>query len=1027
MYNGIGLQTPRGSGTSGYVQRNKSYLRPQRTDIKPFRESEAAAPPKPKKADPELIYHNQKREIEVKLIDLQDTLLESGEEEDIVQKKVDKERQKLYKELDDRRADAEAHGGELQADQMASTHEYLQLQKRQAERAAKAFGINTRNHEEGVAFDKDRQHQQKLQRMMDAQARDAERWAAPGGENGDGGAMRKNQRNSRPPAKAGESWRDFAERRKEKGWAAEEREETEEGAAKRREAKRVRREEKASQGQQQQEQERIDFVAKVVTLDDGRSVKLQLWDTAGQERFRSLIPAYLRDTAACVVVFDLTSKESFASVRSWVSQVRDEKGADGGIQIVLVGNKADMAESRQVSEEDAKTLADELGVRYFETSAKSGVEIDEIFTEHGSTLDTLRLFVSSLSRMSKLKATAVEEPSLDRSARSREDEEDRSSTSRSSGRVPHYSTHGHQHHRFPTKSLSGYADVAPIGEWEKEPEVSDKIGNRRANLIPDISYDVDGDGVVGARDYFIAKNFDEDRDGRLNRKERQWCMEALSKGWLDRFSFGHDQAGSKRPFAVQQRRGKIFTQDSSFELGETYPAHPISKVIPFHHTKTELALDRRNEMKNAASQLYDRWERKNPSMVAEQPPSKDNYVAHPKITHIGERAAADNEASRVCAGLMPVNTHLNPDRESKALSTEWVEAPAVRTRSQLMELRREKLKSDLDESRNKGEAEFIPLSVRAVAKEAAAHEFRKGEGAEPKTKTLLDVQRRRDRIEHNLANCRRKPRKMPATNHGGHWVKNLGKKPRRPQSVRAPCLEGGGRGFEARTHHVFPSSTSRVAEVTFKVTEPLPEHLRPRKQPEREEPPIIGDVKPKSNKPLFPEGRSKTVKRWTTDIIEHGALRNGRRLFDSLPPCQVYTKDFAPLEVWSSFDIIRHDALKKQARARSSAAPTVSKLSSVMMSSNQRSDAAAVPNNSETSADAEARRLSAVAYGRQRGEQQRSVLGQKPSSTSVDHGRLPGPNIIDRIAKSGPKMSIPCGEVRTGAFDRLEIRKGSGA
>ncbi|KAF4741581.1 hypothetical protein FOZ63_016273, partial [Perkinsus olseni] len=125
----------------------------------------------------------------------------------------------------------------------------------------------------------------------------------------------------------------------------------------------------------------IDFVAKVVTLDDGRSVKLQLWDTAGQERFRSLIPAYLRDTAACVVVFDLTSKESFASVRSWVSQVRDEKGADGGIQIVLVGNKADMAESRQVSEEDAKTLADELGVRYFETSAKSGVEIDEIFTE----------------------------------------------------------------------------------------------------------------------------------------------------------------------------------------------------------------------------------------------------------------------------------------------------------------------------------------------------------------------------------------------------------------------------------------------------------------------------------------------------------------------------------------------------------------------------------------------------------------------------------------------------------------------
>ncbi|KAF4677996.1 Serine/arginine repetitive matrix protein 2 [Perkinsus chesapeaki] len=241
MYNGIGLQTPRGSGTSGYVQRNKSYLRPQRTDIKPFRENEAAAaaPPKPKKADPELIYHNQKREIEVKLIDLHDTLIDAGEDEEIAQKKVDKEREKMYKELDDRRADAEAHGGELQADQMASTHEYLQMQKRQADRAAKAFGINTRNHEEGAAFDKDRQHQEKLQRMMDAQARDAERWAAPGGGSGDNGPGRKHQRDNRPLAKGGESWRDFATRRKEKGWAAEEREETG-GSARRKEAKRSR-------------------------------------------------------------------------------------------------------------------------------------------------------------------------------------------------------------------------------------------------------------------------------------------------------------------------------------------------------------------------------------------------------------------------------------------------------------------------------------------------------------------------------------------------------------------------------------------------------------------------------------------------------------------------------------------------------------------------------------------------------------------------------------------------------------------
>lgn len=62
-----------------------------------------------------------------------------------------------------------------------------------------------------------------------------------------------------------------------------------------------------------------------------------------------------------------------------------------------------------------------------------------------------------------------------------------------------------------------------------------RLRQRRASLIPDISFDVvDGDGVVGNRDYLVAKHFDEDRDGRLNTRERKKCMEALSKGWLDR-------------------------------------------------------------------------------------------------------------------------------------------------------------------------------------------------------------------------------------------------------------------------------------------------------------------------------------------------------------------------------------------------------------------------------------------------------------------------------------------------------------
>ena len=62
-------------------------------------------------------------------------------------------------------------------------------------------------------------------------------------------------------------------------------------------------------------------MSKVVQVDNERSVKLQLWDTAGQERFRSLIPSYLRDTAACVVVYDISQRKTFDSVRRWVEDI----------------------------------------------------------------------------------------------------------------------------------------------------------------------------------------------------------------------------------------------------------------------------------------------------------------------------------------------------------------------------------------------------------------------------------------------------------------------------------------------------------------------------------------------------------------------------------------------------------------------------------------------------------------------------------------------------------------------------------
>merc|ERR1740121_3505829 len=84
----------------------------------------------------------------------------------------------------------------------------------------------------------------------------------------------------------------------------------------------------------------MDFQSKTVYLED-RTLRLQLWDTAGQERFRSLIPSYIRDAAAAIVVYDITKRASFLSTRKWMADVRADRGES--TIIVLVANKCDLS------------------------------------------------------------------------------------------------------------------------------------------------------------------------------------------------------------------------------------------------------------------------------------------------------------------------------------------------------------------------------------------------------------------------------------------------------------------------------------------------------------------------------------------------------------------------------------------------------------------------------------------------------------------------------------------------------------
>uniref|UniRef100_A0A8C2ABJ1 Ras-related protein Rab-6B n=1 Tax=Cyprinus carpio TaxID=7962 RepID=A0A8C2ABJ1_CYPCA len=127
----------------------------------------------------------------------------------------------------------------------------------------------------------------------------------------------------------------------------------------------------------------IDFLSKTMYLED-RTVRLQLWDTAGQERFRSLIPSYIRDSTVAVVVYDITNVNSFQQTSKWIDDVRTERGSD--VIIMLVGNKTDLADKRQITIEEGEQRAKELSVMFIETSAKTGYNVKQLFRRVAAAL-----------------------------------------------------------------------------------------------------------------------------------------------------------------------------------------------------------------------------------------------------------------------------------------------------------------------------------------------------------------------------------------------------------------------------------------------------------------------------------------------------------------------------------------------------------------------------------------------------------------------------------------------------------------
>ena len=119
----------------------------------------------------------------------------------------------------------------------------------------------------------------------------------------------------------------------------------------------------------------IDFQLKQIKMNN-KSIKLQIWDTAGQERFKNITKSYFHSSDGFIVGYDITSRLSFTNVSTWLKEINDN--APEEIQKILIGNKCDLNE-REVTTEEGQKLAEENGMKFFETSAKNDINVKETF------------------------------------------------------------------------------------------------------------------------------------------------------------------------------------------------------------------------------------------------------------------------------------------------------------------------------------------------------------------------------------------------------------------------------------------------------------------------------------------------------------------------------------------------------------------------------------------------------------------------------------------------------------------------
>ena len=122
----------------------------------------------------------------------------------------------------------------------------------------------------------------------------------------------------------------------------------------------------------------VEFGSNNLSIDD-KVFRIQIWDTAGQENFRSITRAYYKNSACALIVYDISRRASFESISTWIEDCKNS--SPKSVFMVLVGNKCDLEKEREITEEEGRELAETNGMLFFETSAKTGKNVVEVFEE----------------------------------------------------------------------------------------------------------------------------------------------------------------------------------------------------------------------------------------------------------------------------------------------------------------------------------------------------------------------------------------------------------------------------------------------------------------------------------------------------------------------------------------------------------------------------------------------------------------------------------------------------------------------